>query len=341
MTSNLTNELITGIVSIYRKIKDKISKTYNAWLNRNSSILNKPFDKMNLSDCYQYCEVMTRTKGTNFYLGFTMLPKNKRRAVFASYAFCRFVDDIVDEAEGEGRKKLDSLLSKWEIYLEDVYQGKGGKHPITRALADSVKRYPLPKHSFKRLIDGARLDIIKSRYETFEELLGYCDLVATTISEISLAIFGYRNTKAVLYGRYLAIALQLTNIIRDVGEDARRGRIYLPIEDLKRFGYSESELLRCEFNDKFINLMSFQIHRTREHYKKANPLLKIVEKDSKTGAYLMGAVYVHILNKIEKLGVPVFEKQVALSFWEKQTLLFGSLISSSAYVKENEKGPVV
>lgn len=316
-------------LTLLRKGIHKISEFYNKWLNKDNYILNKPFEEMSLDDCYTYCEVLTRKKGTNFYLGFTMLPKNKRRAVLASYTFCRFVDDIVDENEEQNK---NTMLAKWEEYLERCYKGDGGTHPITRALADTVQKYPIPKSAFQRLIDGVRMDLIKKRYETFDELLVYCDLVATTISEISLAIFGYRNEKAVEYGKYLAIALQLTNIIRDVDEDRKRGRIYIPLEDLRRFGYSEAELLIGELNDRFFEMMRFQIQRARKYYEMANPLLKLVEHDSRIGAYLMGAVYVHILNKIEKLNIPVFEKKIGLSFFEKQMILLKGLLAPNMYI---------
>jgi len=319
---------------MYKNLKNIITSTiiyFRKWLDRDAYILQKKFDTMSITECYKYCEVITRTKGTNFYLGFTMLPNDKRNAVFASYAFCRFIDDIVDETNN-GHDALNKKLLEWEGYLNNVYKGNGGTHPVTRALAISVQNYPIPKNAFQRLINGVRLDIIKSKYETFDELIKYCDLVATTISEISLGIFGYTNEKAVEYGRYLAIGLQLTNIIRDVGEDAKKGRIYLPLEDLRRFGYSEAELLRGEVNDKFILLMRFQIKRAKKYYKMANPLLKIIKKDSKIGTYLMGAVYINILNKIEKLGIPVFEKQVCLSFWEKQVLLVKGLLTPDVYL---------
>ncbi len=324
---------VNNIKLIPNHVVDKVKAKYQQWVDRDSYILTKPFAHMSLDDCYQYCEALTRNRGTNFYLGFTMLPKKKRRAVFASYAFCRYVDDLVDEDEGSGRMKIEAALMKWQRYLDNAYAGEGGSHPITRALAHTIQNYPVQKSSFMRLIDGGRMDIIKNRYETFEELVLYCELVATTISEISLAIFGYNNILSVEYGRYLAIALQLTNIIRDVGEDAKRGRIYLPLEDLKRFGYSETELLRCEFNDKFVDLMKFQIKRAREYYTKANPLLKNVNKDSKMGIYLMGAVYVNILDKIQRLGIPVLNRKVGLSFIERQTLLVKGLIAPSVYIE--------
>jgi len=334
--SKILKTVNNRIVNMSNNVYKKVDALYNEWLNKDNYILNKPYDEMSLNDCYTYCEVLTRKKGTNFYLGFTMLPKDKRNAIFASYAFCRFVDDIVDENDGDGKDKLETMLLKWENALEECYKGNGGRHPITRALADAVQKYPIPKHAFQRLIDGARLDIIKNRYETFNELLVYCDLVAATISEISLGIFGYQNDKAVEYGKYLAIALQLTNIIRDVGEDAKRGRIYLPLEDLRRFGYSEAELLRGEFNDKFFALIEFQIARAKKYYAMANPLLTVINKDSRIGIYLMGSVYVYLLNKIEKMNLPILKKRVGLSFFEKQILLIKGVVNPNVYLDLND-----
>ena len=221
---------------------------------------------MELDDAYALCRQVAHRYGPNFSVGFRFLPLLKRRAVYATYAFCRFVDDIVDEEPGaDVRQRVD----RWEEELERCYQGQP-THPIAFALADSAKRYPIPKESFAGLIEGCRMDLVKNRYATYEELLVYSELVATTISTMSLSIFGYKDETAIDRGRDLATAFQLTNILRDVGEDAaEKDRIYLPKEELDRFGVSEKDLKERHATPAFKELMRFQVERVREYYRRA------------------------------------------------------------------------
>ncbi|MEM3030351.1 MAG: presqualene diphosphate synthase HpnD [Candidatus Micrarchaeia archaeon] len=274
--------------------------------------------KVSLEEAYRYCQDVARRNDTNFYLGFQFLPNDKKNAVFACYAFCRYVDDIADELGSHAR--VEELLDRWERDLDACYAGKAN-HPITIALADAVERYRIPKAPFKGLIEGCRMDQRIKRYGTFRDLLKYCNRVATTISTISLSIFGYKNKNAKKYGRYLSLALQLTNILRDVGEDARKGRIYLPLEELKRFGYSEAELLRGEINDNFRRLMKFQVERVKRYYAKAFEVTKLVNEDSRLATLLMGGAYAKVLDQIERDGFDVFNKKAKLSFWQKLWLV--------------------
>jgi phytoene synthase len=278
---------------------------------------------MDLSKAYEYCHQVTRKADTNFYLGFTFLPKDKRNAVYASYAFCRYADDIVDEMKGKG---VEALILRWERDLDNAYVGKA-THPIMVAMADAVKRYRIPKEPYKGLIAGCKMDLTIKRYRNFQELLQYCDLVATTIGKISLHIFGYKNPNAKKYARYLSIALQLTNILRDVGEDARKGRIYIPVDELERFGYSESELMRGVMNTQYYRLMKFQVGRAREYYRKAYEVTKLMSADSRFAAVMMGAVYARILDKIERQGYTVFEGETKLSEFEKKMLTLQMMVA--------------
>ncbi len=277
-----------------------------------------------LDEAYALCRRVAHRYGPNFSVGFRFLPAPKRRAVYAAYAFCRFVDDIVDEDPGaDVRQRVD----RWEEELERCYQG-APTHPITVALADAAKWYPIPKESFAGLIEGCRMDLVKKRYATYEELLVYSDLVATTISTMSLSIFGYKDDAAIHRGRDLATAFQLTNILRDVGEDAaEKDRIYLPKEELDRFGVSEADLKGRRAGPSFTELMRFQVERVRGYYRRAEPLLGLIEPDSRRCTYLMGNVYVRILEKIEALGYPVLEQRVGLSLPSKLGLVVGAMIS--------------
>ncbi|MEM2963076.1 MAG: phytoene/squalene synthase family protein [Candidatus Anstonellales archaeon] len=281
--------------------------------------------KYRLEECYEYCKKITRERGSNFYLGFSFLPKEKRNAIFASYAFCRYADDIVDESRSVDQK---SLLLKWKRALELCYRGKAN-HPITIALQDAVKKYGIPKQAFLGLIEGCEMDLAIKRYNSFEDLLKYCERVAVTMSTISLHIFGIKDKKAEKYGKYLSLALQLTNILRDVGEDAKRGRIYIPIEDLRKYGYSEEELFSEVLNPQFRRLMEFQVRRVKEYFEKAEKVLCCIEEDSRFAALLMGAVYAKILDSIEKSGYDVFSKTYGLSLMDKAILILKMMIYPS------------
>jgi phytoene synthase len=266
--------------------------------------------------------------GPNFSVGFRFLPRAKRQAVYATYAFCRFVDDVVDEDPDHDDLDVRDRVDRWEQELERCYRGSP-THPITVALADAATRYPIPKESFAGLIEGCRMDLVKARYETYQELLAYSDLVATTISTMSLAIFGYRDRSAIERGRDLATAFQLTNILRDVGEDAaEKDRIYLPREELRQFGVSEDELGSRGATPAFAELMRFQVERVRGLYRRAEPLLDLIEPDCRRCTSLMGAVYCRILEKIEEEGYPVLERRVTLSLANKLGLVTGALVSS-------------
>jgi phytoene synthase len=266
--------------------------------------------------------------GPNFSVGFRFLPRAKRQAVYATYAFCRFVDDVVDEDPGHDDRDVRGRVDRWEQELERCYRGSP-THPITVALADAAARYPIPKESFAGLIEGCRMDLVKTRYETYQELLVYSDLVATTISTMSLAIFGYRDRVAIERGRDLATAFQLTNVLRDVGEDAaEKDRIYLPREELRQFGVSEDELRSRRATPAFAELMRFQVDRVRGLYRRAEPLLDLIEPDCRRCTSLMGAVYCRILEKIEEEGYPVLARRVSLSLANKVGLVTGALVSS-------------
>jgi phytoene synthase len=276
-----------------------------------------------LAHAYALCRRVAHRLGPNFSVGFRFLPGPKRRAVYVAYAFCRFADDIVDENLGaDVRERID----QWEQELDRCYRGRP-THPITEALADVASRYPVPQEAFAGLIQGCRMDLVKNRYADFDELMVYSDLVATTISTMALAIFGYRDAAAIERGRDLATAFQLTNILRDVGEDARRDRIYLPLDELARFGVGEQDLLCRRAVPAFRELMRFQAARVADLYKRAAPLLDLVEPDTRRCTALMGAVYRRVLARIEKLGYPVLERKVGLSLAGKLGLVARALAS--------------
>lgn len=265
-------------------------------MDLNAERATLPADRAeSVEDAYALCRRITHHHGANFSVGFRFLPKRKRNAVYASYAFCRWVDDVADEPGENVPQRLDES----ERELDLCYAGKP-RHPITLALADALKHFPIPKSAFLALIEGCRQDLVKSRYETFAELIDYCDLVATSISDISLPIFEYKSQKALEYGRNLAIALQLTNVTRDIGDDLERDRIYVPLEELRRFGVSESDLARRAESPQVLRLIEFQISRAAGYFERAQPLLGELSWDARFPTLLMGGVYATVLRRLER-----------------------------------------
>jgi len=270
---------------------------------------------------------LAHRRGANFSLGFRLLPVKKRRAVYAAYAACRIADDIVDEAEpGAGREEIRRRLEEWSEEVERTYRGSPGT-PATRALAEVLARYPIPKHALLGLVDGCRMDLERGRYATFSELERYCELVAVTISEISLAIFGTLDARARDHGRQLAIALQLTNVCRDVGEDVRRDRIYLPLDELVRFGVTESELVAGNVDTEgYAALMAFQCERARAHFREANPLPALLEADARPAVRVMGGVYRRVLDRVRRDPLRAFGMRVELPLWQRFTAIAAGLL---------------
>ncbi|HEU5163593.1 MAG TPA: squalene/phytoene synthase family protein [Thermoanaerobaculia bacterium] len=269
-----------------------------------------------VADSYAFCRTITHKHGANFSVGFRFLPAVKRRAVYAAYAYCRWADDIADEGGADVAGRLD----EWERELHRCYAGSP-QHAITIALADSLERFAIPKAAFLDLIEGCRQDIVKLRYETFDELLHYCHLVASSISDISLSIFGYESDDAIGHGRSLATALQLTNITRDVGDDLGRDRIYIPAEELARFGVRESDLVARRPSPELERLMLFQIERAEGYFRRAEPLLRELTFDARFPTLLMGSVYARVLAKIRREPLAPLERRVGLSTAEKIRLV--------------------
>lgn len=267
---------------------------------------------ISVDEAYRFCRAIAHKHGANFSVGFRFLPKAKRRAVYAAYAYCRFADDIADDPGEHIAERLDA----WQSELEACYAGHP-THPITIALGDALTRFDIPKSAFIALIDGCRQDMVKSRYETFEELVQYCDLVATSISDISLSIYGYRSDAAPAYGRNLATALQLTNVTRDIGDDLGRDRIYIPREELRRFGVEESELFARAENDRVKALIEFQITRAEEYFRAAEPLLGELSFDARFPTLLMGGIYATVLRKLRKDPLVAIRRRLSLTKLQK------------------------
>jgi phytoene synthase len=259
-----------------------------------------------LDGCYALCGEVARTKSKSFYLSSRFLPHAKRRAVWAVYAFCRTADDIVDR-NTSAAERLDAI-NAWEAQLHAAYAGRAST-PVFTAFADAAARYDVPLHAALDLLRGARMDVTVGRYATYRELSGYCYLVASTVGVLVTPIFGTLDDAAPRYAAILGQAMQLTNILRDVGEDAQLGRIYLPAEDLQRFGYGEVDLFAEVVDERFFALMRFEIERARALYREAEPGIALLQPDSRYAVRLALHLYRGILDAIESNRYNVFTRR--------------------------------
>jgi len=253
---------------------------------------------------------LVRKSRSSFYYSFLFLPRPKRDAIYAVYALCRAVDDVADDA-GDMEAKAQRLKG-WREELDRCYAGRP-THPITRALRDCLSRYPIPKGYFEELIAGVEMDLTLTRYRTFADLTRYCYRVASVVGLICIEIFGYRREATKEYAINLGLALQLTNILRDLKTDGRRGRIYLPQEDLERFGYREDDLLHCRYTPGFFPLMRFEADRARDYFRRAAESLPSEDRKNMVAAEIMGRIYRETLEMIARKEFRVFEDRIALS----------------------------
>lgn len=262
----------------------------------------------------EYCKQKTAESGSSFTLSFIFLPKAKREAMTALYAFCREVDDVVDECTDY--QVAQTKLNWWKAEIQRLFL-KQAQHPVTKALTPIVQQYQLAEEHFQEIIDGMEMDLKFNRYEDFKQLQLYCYRVASVVGLLSAQIFGFQHRKTLKYAHDLGMAFQLTNIIRDVGEDARRGRIYLPLDELAKAGVSEEDILQGRETTAVKTLMEFQIERAESFYDKAlNELPKEDTKQQRTGL-MMAAIYRTLLREIKtepgkvlnsKTSIPPFRK---------------------------------
>ena len=260
-----------------------------------------------------YCQDKAAQSGSSFYYAFRLLPADRRRAITAFYAFCREVDNIVDEVSDAA--VAQSKLGYWRREIDNLYAGHA-EHPVTQALAPHITPLRLPQSALHTVVDGMQQDLDKLRYLNFAELAAYCYKAAGVVGEVSARIFGIAQTDnpaTLNYARTLGEALQLTNIVRDVGEDARRNRVYLPQEDLDRFGVSSSSLLRGQPTGDFTGLMQFQFERAALTYERAYALLPDEDRRAQRPGLAMAAIYRALLDEIQRDGFRVLDHRVALT----------------------------
>jgi phytoene synthase len=274
----------------------------------------------------RYCRKLTEKSKSNFYYAFLFLPPDKRAALEAVYAYCRLVDDVVDE-EAPVETKLAGI-DKWRKELDAVYNGAETSHPVVLKLREAVSRFAIRREDMEAIIDGCAMDITQSRYQTWDELRTYCYRVASAVGLICIEIFGYCSPKAREYAVDLGIALQLTNILRDVAEDARRGRIYLPAEDLRAFGVSESDLLAGRTSPGFLRMMQFQAQRARSHYLRARAAIGRAERRQLVVAEIMGDIYHALLEQLERTGFDVWNGKAQVARGKKMAIAIGKFASA-------------
>jgi phytoene synthase len=265
---------------------------------------------VSLDACYRQCGEIAHAHSKTFSLSARFLAPEKRRAVWAVYAFCRTADDIVDRA-GDPAERLRAI-DAWDAEVRAAYDGHA-THPVTIALCDAASRFAIPLDAALDLLRGARTDITVNRYETFAELLDYCYLVASTVGVMVTPILGSIDRSALEYAIALGRAMQLTNVLRDVGEDAGMNRIYLPAEEMRRFGYTEADLFAGVVNERFADLMRFQIARARELYRAAEPGIRLLQPESRYAVRLALHLYRGILGAIEANRYDVYTKRAHVS----------------------------
>ena len=275
-------------------------------------------NKDELQQAYQYCQKVTRQHAKSFYFAAKFLPKAKQPPIYALYALCRHVDDEIDEAELRSEKESAEIVEKWKSNLESIYSGKEIPYSliptpysplVLLAWRDLLQTYKIPQNLPLELMKGVSQDTYIKRYQSFDELYVYCYRVASTVGLMACEIFGYQDKETLDYAEKLGIAMQLTNILRDIGEDAEMGRIYLPQEDLKKFNVSEEQILAKRIDENFIELMKFQIARARQYYEASKTGISMLSKDVRFTVLLALRLYSRILDEIERQNYDIFKQR--------------------------------
>ncbi len=258
----------------------------------------------------QYCQDKAAKSGSSFYYSFLFLPPPQRRAIISLYAFCREVDDVVDETEEHEIARIK--LAWWREEIGRVYQ-ESAEHMVGKALQETIKAFDLPQEHFIEIIDGMEMDLDYNAYPTFKELSLYCHRVASVVGLMSAEIFGYQDRATLKYAHALGMALQLTNILRDVHEDSARGRLYIPLDELERFGVTTEELAANKTTDNIRALLKFQAERAHSYYQQAFALLPDCDRHPQRSGIIMATIYRAILDEIENEGYRVLEHRTSLT----------------------------
>jgi phytoene synthase len=296
-----------------------------------------------LAENYRQCKLYTRHHAKSFYFSSHVLPKQKRYAAYAVYAFCRYADEVADDGAAlndivQAERRLNDLRNQ----LHYVYSQSSLMNPKLLAFRDTVFHFAIPKEYFVDLIRGVEMDLTKRRFGTFSELKDYCYCVASVVGLIMTKIFGASSDEALKYAEDLGTAMQLTNILRDIGEDEQRGRIYLPKEELEHFGYSESDVHHGLINESFERLMKFQIERARAYYAEAEHGIPLLTNDgSRFCVRLMSRTYARILNAIERNEYDVYATRAHVPLAKKFVIAIGALTGTRSHHQSEQRDQLV
>ena len=273
----------------------------------------------------EYCQRKAAQSGSSFYYSFMFLPTEQRRAITALYAFCREVDDAVDEPADPqvARAKLDW----WRHEVARLYAGQA-QHPVTRALVPAIGPFNIRQRQLGEIMDGMEMDLAQTRYPDFESLRTYCHRVAGVVGVLAASIFGYRNSRTLEYAENLGLAFQLTNIIRDVGEDARKNRIYVPSDEMQRFGVSTADVLNARHTENFSRLIEFQVQRVENCYAEALAALPAEDRRAQRPGLVMAAIYRTVLEEIGRDGYQVLTRRTTLTPIRKLWIAWKTWVSA-------------
>jgi|SRR5579871_6324211 len=287
-----------------------------------------PLSDARLAESFRYCEQVAKTQARNFYYSFLTLPPERKAAMCAIYAFMRYSDDVSDEA-AQDRSKAEEMR-RWRAALDRAFEGDYGDSLILPAFHATVRAYHIPARYFHELIDGTEMDLTTNRYETFAELHRYCYRVASVVGFVCIHVWGFDEAdgKAMEYAEACGLAFQLTNILRDVKEDAERDRIYLPQEDLRRFGVTEDDLKQGVMNENFRCLMRFEAERAKDYYKQAHALFPLVHTPGRPTLSIMLKIYRGILDSIERNNYDVHTRRARVSTPKKLGIVAGAWLGS-------------
>ena len=287
----------------------------------------------------QQSQAITRKSASNLALAFVLLPKPKRDAMSALYAFCREVDDVADE-DSVAVEQRRAGLKAWRTDIRRACEGGQPEFPVNQEFEPFIQQYQLRFALFDELIQGCEMDLDTQRYETYEELELYCHRVASVVGLLSIEIFGYQHPACRTYAVHLGKALQLTNILRDVRTDAGRGRIYLPLAELKRFNVTEAEILRHEYSERFAKLAANVAARARNYYRLARETLPVEDRRTMVAAELMGSVYWRLLGKLEAKQFNIFGPEpTRLNKLQKLAIIFRSWLRFAVGATASNYGP--
>ena len=276
---------------------------------------------ISVDQSYEYCLRVARTRAKNFYYSFVLLSRQQRKAMCAIYAFMRYCDDLSDEP---GASRV--AVQKWRGELEDALEGRFSDHPLWPAFHHTVRRFGIPHEYFRQMIEGIESDLEPRRIETFDELYRYCYHVASVVGLTIIHIFGFDTRSALPLAEKCGVAFQLTNILRDIREDAELGRVYIPAEDLRRFGVTDEDLRAGRRDQPFLKLMRFEAARARSYYNEAAPLLDLVHPRSRSSLSALISIYSRLLERIEGKNYDVFTRRVRLSLFEKSWIVVRAMV---------------